>query len=146
MKASIIALIWILVWDACGSIKPQGQKEIPIASSRSLRQQVDSYVELLQKEVNSSKKKKEKFRSLNRVVREIKSLRENSAPQGAFDESHMDLLVSVFEALPEEKKFKKKDCLKYENDLLNQFEPLAEEAPEEPAVKPGWEVLRSLCQ
>lgn len=148
MKASILVLIWILVWDAHGSVKPQdqGRREIPIFSSRSLRQQVDSYAELLQKESNSAKSNKERFSTLNRVLQGIRSLRDNSAPQGAWDEAHMDLLVSVLESLPTEKKFKKKDCLKYENDLLSQFEPLAEEAPEEPAVKPGWSVLRSLCQ
>lgn len=148
MKVSILVFIWILVLDAHGSIKQheQAKREIPVFSSRSLRQQVDTYAELLQKEVNIAKSNKDIYRSLNRVLQEIKSLRDNTAPQGAWDEAHMDLMVSVLESLPAEKKFKKRDCLKYENELISQFEPLADETPEEPAVRPGWSVLRSLCQ
>lgn len=148
MKASILVLIWIFVWDAHGSVRKHNQshREIPISSSRSLRQQVDSYVELLEKEINEAKSNKDRFHSLNHILQEIRSLRDNGAPQGAVDEAYMDLLVSVLESLPTEKKFKKTECSKYENDLISQFEPQAEEAPEEPAVKPGWSVLHSLCQ
>ncbi len=46
----------------------------------------------------------------------------------------MDLMVSVLESLPAQKQFTKRDCLKYENDLLTQYEPMAEETPQEPAV------------
>ncbi len=138
----LMCFIWFLVLDAHGAVK----HEIPIRSQRSLRQQVDSYAELLQKESLKAKNRKEVYQSLNRVLGQIKSLRDNNAPQGALDESHMDLVVSVLEALPQQSKFKKQDCLKYENDLLSQFEPMAEEVPQEPAVQPGWTVLQSLCR
>lgn len=141
MKTVILLLsVWFLVLDAHGAV------EVPIRSARSLRQQVDSYAELLQKEVVKAKNTKEKYSTMNRVLEQIRSLRDNSAPQGALDESHMDLMVSVLESLPSQGKFKKKECLKYENDLINQYEPAAEEAPQEPAVKPAWTVLQSLCQ
>ncbi|MGZ3773184.1 MAG: hypothetical protein ACXVCY_06405 [Pseudobdellovibrionaceae bacterium] len=148
MKAFISLLMFMVVWDAHGAMGHHGQskREIPVSSSHSLSQQVDTYIELLEKEVNVSKTNKERFQSLNRVIHEIKSLRDNSIPQGAWDDSHLDLLVTVLESLPSEKKFNKKDCAKYENDLLSQFEPQAEEAPEEPAVKPAWTVLQSLCR
>ncbi|KHD88439.1 MAG: hypothetical protein OM95_09210 [Bdellovibrio sp. ArHS] len=115
-------------------------------SQRSLRQQVDSYAELLQKEVVKAKNNQERFGSVHRVLGQIKTLRDNSAPQGALDEAHMDLMVSVLESLPQQKNFKRRDCYKYENDLVSQFEPTAEETPMEPAVQPGWNVLQSLCQ
>ncbi|WII72302.1 hypothetical protein QJS83_00280 [Bdellovibrio sp. 22V] len=142
MKVSILAVaIWLLVLDAHGAIPSSDA----IRSPRSVRQQVDSYAELLEKEVAQSKNNRQRYTALNRVLSEIKSLRENSVPQGAKDEAHMDLLVSVLESIPQEKSFKRKDCLRYENDLINQYEPMAEEAPAEPAVKPGWTVLQSLC-
>ncbi|MEK2646148.1 hypothetical protein [Bdellovibrio sp. BCCA] len=141
MKSVILLFsTWFLVLDAHAAI------EVPVRSSRSLRQQVDSYAELLEKEVVKAKNTKEKYSAMNRVLGQIKSLRENSAPQGALDESHMDFVVSVLESLPAQGKFKKKECLKYENDLLSQYEPTAEEAPQEPAVKPAWTVLQSLCR
>lgn len=121
--------------------------EIPIRTNRSVRQQVDTYAELLEKEVVKVKTVKEKYKTLGRVKDQIKSLRETSAPQDATDEAHMDLLVSVLDSLPAQKVFKRKDCAKYENDLLGQFEPVVEEeAPQNPAVKPAWSVLQSLCK
>ncbi|WP_374074319.1 hypothetical protein [Bdellovibrio bacteriovorus] len=141
MKTVILLLsLLFLVLDAHAAV------EVPIRSSRSLRQQVDSYAELLEKEVVKAKNTKEKYRAVSRVLVQIKALRDNSAPQGALDESHMDLMVSVLESLPQQGKFKKKECLKYENDLISQYEPTAEEAPQEPAVKPAWTVLQSLCR
>lgn len=120
--------------------------EIPIRTGRSIRQQVDIYGELLQKEVAKVKSVKEKYKTISRVKSQIKELRASSSPQGLQDEAHMDLLVSVLEALPEQKSFKRKDCLKYESELLVEFEPVAEEKPQNPAVMTGWEVLQSLCQ
>ena len=123
-----------------------GAVEIPIRTTRSIRQQVDIYGELLQKEVAKVKSVKEKYKTISRVKSQIKELRASSSPQGLQDEAHMDLLVSVLEALPEQKSFKRKDCLKYESELLVEFELVAEDKPQNPAVKTGWEVLQSLCQ
>lgn len=147
MKASILTLLlWLLVLDALGAVRSRRHHEIPIRSSRSLRTQVDSYAELLQKEVIKAKNPRDKFRAVNRVLGQIQALRDNGAPQGALDEAHMDLLVSVLESLPRESQFRKRDCSKYENDLLTQYEPMADESPSEPAVTPGWNVLQSLCR
>lgn len=120
--------------------------EIPIRTARSLRQQVDTYGELLQKEVAKVKTLKEKYKTISRVKSQIKELRASNSPQGLQDEAHMDLLVSVLESLPPQKGFKRKDCLKYESELLVEFEPVAEEKPQNPAVQAGWEVLQSLCR
>jgi hypothetical protein len=80
------------------------------------------------------------------VEDQINGLRDNNNAQSSQDESYMDLMTSVLESLPTQKEFKKKNCGKYEADLLNQFDPTAEEEPSEVAVKPGWNALQSLCQ
>lgn len=146
MRTWILTLsIVVMVLDAHGSLRAR-IPEVPVRSPRSLRQQVDSYTEMLEKEVAKAKTSKEKFRSLARVLAQIRGLRENSSPQGALDETHMDLVLSALESLPRESRFKKKDCPKYESELIDQFEPATEDAPQEPAVKPSWAVLQSLCQ
>lgn len=122
------------------------KKEIPVTSGRAIRLQVESLAELMQKEIVIAKNVKEKFRLLGRAEDQIISLRENHPSQNAQDESYMDLVMAVFGNIPEEKEFKKKDCAKYEADLLNQFEPTAEEMPTEPAVLPGWTALQALCK
>ncbi|AHZ85233.1 hypothetical protein AB1A81_12555 [Bdellovibrio bacteriovorus] len=144
----VLSAVMVCSLDAHAIIPPEGlgAGEVAIRSNRSVRQQVESYTEMLEKEVSKAKNNKERYRAMNRIVLQIRSLRDNSVPQGAQDEAHMDLLVSVLESLPAEKKFKKKDCAKYEYELINQYEPTAEESPTEPAVLPGWKVLESLCQ
>lgn len=146
MKMSISLLIYLMVLGLPSDINAAIEKQKDIQSSRTLRERVDSYAELLAKETQNSKTTNDKYRAINRVLREIKTVREKNLAQNAWDEAHIELLVSVLESLPLERKFRKKDCSKYKNDLLNQYEPLAEEAPEEPAVKPGWTVLKSLCE
>lgn len=147
MKVSISLLIWLMVLGLPSDINAAIEKKSKdIQSSRTLREQVDSYAELLAKETKNSKSTSDKYRAINRVLHQIKTVREKNTVPNAWDEAHIDLLVSVLESLPLERKFRKKDCVKYKNDLLNQYEPLAEEAPEEPAVKPGWTVLKSLCE
>lgn len=141
----MIVMLSLLVCDASAAVRKR-TPEIPVQSSRSLRQVIDSYAEMLEKEVLKAKNNKERFRSHRRVLGQIRILRENSVTQSAQDEAHMDLLVSSLDAIPDEKKFKKRDCARYESDFLEQFEPTADEVPEEPAIKSGWEVLRSLCK
>ncbi|MFS4460788.1 hypothetical protein [Bdellovibrio sp. HCB2-146] len=119
---------------------------IPPHEVQNVRLEVERYALGLQVDVLSAKRNPERFRALNRALDEIKMLRENSFTATQADEGYLDLMVNALEAIPPESQFKRKDCAKYENDFLNQFEPLAEEAPMEPAVKPGWAVLQALCR
>ena len=121
-------------------------REIPVHSGRSIRAQIDTYTELLQKELDMAKNNKERFRAIRRVTDEIKVVRENNKPQSASDEAYMDLMLTVFESVPSEKNFKKGDCSRYEYDILSQYEPTAEMEPVEPAVKPAWGALAVLCR
>lgn len=121
-------------------------REIPVSSGRSVRLQVDSFAELMVKEISLAKKNSEKFRILGRAEDQILSLRENNVSQTAQDEAYMDLMISVFDAIPDEKDFKKSECEKYESDLMNEFDPTADDEPQIPAVKPGWAALEALCK
>lgn len=120
--------------------------EFSFRDGKSLRSQVNSYVTTLNKELAQEKNKHEKFKLLARAVDDITMLRDNSIPQSAQDDAYMDLIVAVYESIPSEKDFKKGDCRRYENDMLNQFEPNADEMPSEPAVKPGWQALQLICR
>lgn len=145
MTRLILGLVTSVFLSTAFAAIPPYQSGMDVRSQRSLRQQVDSYVKLLEQEVQTAQSASDRFKFINQVLTQIKSLRDNGAPQAALDDAHMDLVVTVLESLPKERDFKKNRCLTYENDLLNQFEPTAEETPQEPAVKPGWNVLQSLC-
>lgn len=120
--------------------------EFPAHNGKSLRSQVNSYVETLNKDLAQEHNTHERFKLLARAVDDITMLRDNSMPQSASDDAYMDLMVAVYESIPSEKDFKKRDCLRYENDMLSQFEPNADENPAEPAVKPGWQALQTICR
>lgn len=119
---------------------------IPPNQVQNVRLEVERYALGLQVDVMNAKQNSERFRTLNRALDEIKMLRDNTFTATQADEGYMDLMVNALESIPPESQFKRKDCAKYENDFLNQFEPLADEAPIEPAVKPGWVVLQALCR
>lgn len=119
---------------------------VDIDSGRSVKERVETRAELLKKELTVSHSDKEKFRAVEKTLSEIQGLRANNLFQDARSEAYMDLMVTVLESVPDEHSFRKKDCLKYENDFLNEFEPMALDAPEEPALQPGWQALQSLCR
>lgn len=144
----IMSVLLIFSFEVAAIISPDGLGAGDLANRGgiSVRQQVESLTEKLEKEVSTAKNNKERYHAMKRTLAQIRSLRDNSLPQGAQDEAHMDLMASVFDSLPKEANFKRKDCAKYEYDLINQYEPTTEEMPQEPAVQPGWKVLASLCQ
>jgi len=119
---------------------------IPQPKAFTVRSVVESYINGLQVEVINAKNNTERFQAINRTLEEIRALRDTAPPQNQREEGQMNLMVSVLESLPDQEEFRKKDCPAYQNDFLNQYDPLAEEAPEEPAVKPGWTILQSLCR
>lgn len=119
---------------------------IPQPKAFTVRSVVESYINGLQVEVINAKNNNERFQAVNRTLEEIRALRDTAPPQSQREEGQMNLMVSVLESLPDQDNFKKRDCPIYENDFLNQYDPLADEAPEEPAVKPGWTILQSLCK
>lgn len=145
---AILLSLLILVPTARAIVPPQtlGADEFFMQSQRNVREQVDILIRRMESDIEKAPSDRERFRVMNQTLGKIRSLRDNSVPQGARDEAHMDLMVTVLESLPKQSAFQKKNCLRYENDLINQFEPTAEDAPQEPAVVPGWRVLESLCR
>lgn len=113
--------------------------EIPVRSSRSVREQFDSYSELLRKEILFSKEKdrKKRFSLLNHALEQMKILRREIESTENPDVAHMDQLISSLEALPSKKKFKRKNCGEYQAALT-----AASQTPHELAL----DFIKSLCQ
>jgi hypothetical protein len=119
---------------------------IPQPKAFTVRSVVEGYINGLQIEVINAKNNTERFQAVNRTLDEIRSLRDTAPPQNQREEGQMNLMVSVLESLPEQHEFKKKNCASYQNDFLNQYDPLAEDVPEDPAIRPGWTILQALCK
>jgi len=111
-----------------------------------VRQQVNFYTQQLEEDLKRAQNNTERFQALNKASDQIRVLKENALTQTASDEGYMELVLAVLDSVPRGKSFHRGDCDKYENDLLNQYEPLAEDEPEEPGVKPGWNALQAICK
>lgn len=120
--------------------------ESQVQPKRPVREQVQASLLRLESTMNQSQTTIEKFRALQRSLSEIEIIRDYGMPESRADKTHTDLTVAALHALPTQVAFKKDNCAKYESDFLNQFDPLAEEEPQEPALQPAWDVLKSLCQ
>lgn len=129
-RGLIVALLWMFGVSAAWG-------EVPVRSERSLRQQFESYVELLQKEVlfSKAKEKKQKFALLSQALLQMKTLRVEMTSLTAAEVAPMDTLISALEALPSQKAFKKKNCAQY-----------AQRLPQETAAQVAVDFLQTLCQ
>lgn len=119
---------------------------IPQPKPFTVRSVVEGYINGLQVEVMSARNNAERFQAINRTLEEIRALRDTAPPQNQREEGQMNLMVSVLESLPDQKDFDRKECPSYQNDFLNQFEPLADDIPEDPAIRPGWTILQAMCR
>ena len=120
--------------------------ESSFQSKRPVREQIQASLMKLESTLQQSQNTNEKFRALQRSLSEIELIRDYGQPENRADKTHTDLTVAALHALPTEVAFKKDDCAKYESDFINQFDPLAEDEPQEPALQPAWDILKSLCQ
>ena len=111
----------------------------------SLRQQFDSEISNLQKNLKACKKADEQWIVLKKSEAEIKELRANNPLQIDPDEIYMDLVTSSLKSIPRKGGFKKPDCDAYRTTILAQFEPSPTGKPDDP-ILPTMNVLDILCR
>lgn len=88
----------------------------------------------------------EKFQEIQKTLLEIQSFQDTRTAASRGEQGRIQLLVAVLEALPKAQDFKMKDCERYRSEYLEEFEPMAEEVPQDPSVLYGWDVLTKLCR
>jgi len=142
---SLLALLLVLSVTEAFAQSDSMRLEI-VNPPSGVRQQANYYTQELDYNLRLSHSQNEKFRAINRATIQLMVLKDNALTQTLEDEGYIELVIEVLDAVPRGKAFAKADCDKYENDLINEFEPYAEEAPLEPAVKPGWNALQALCR
>ena len=111
----------------------------------SLRQQFDSEVSNLQKNLKDCKKADEQWIVLKKAEAEIKELRASSPLQIDPDEIYMDFVTSSLKAIPRKGGFKKQDCDAYRTTILAEFDPSPSGRSDEP-IAPTLNVLDILCR
>lgn len=100
----------------------------------------------LQIRLSETQSRLEKFQEIQKTLLEIQNFQETRAVASSGEQGRVQLLIAVLEALPKAQEFKLKDCEKYQSEYLEEFEPMADEVPQDPSVLYGWDVLTKLCR
>lgn len=100
----------------------------------------------LQVRLSESQNRLEKFQEVKKTLKEVQEFQENRAESTLTEAGRVQLLVAILESLPRAAKFDLKNCDKYRSEYLEEFEPMADEAPQDPSVLYGWDVLDKLCR
>ncbi len=111
----------------------------------SVRQQFDSEVTNLQKNLKICRRADDYWIFLRKAESQLKDLRTSSPLQVEPDEMYMDLLISSLKAIPRKAGFKKQDCDAYHTTILAQFDPTPSGKADEPVAK-TMAVLDLLCR
>ncbi len=122
----------------------RGQKETP-SPGLTIRQEVDSEMMNLSRNLLQHKSLKEKFLQLEKTLFVIKTVRKKSPRLLTDDQIYLDNLVSSVTDFPMFSEFKKESCPDYERKLIHRWDrrpPLEAEAP---VLKRTLNILEGLC-
>ncbi|MEZ0391123.1 MAG: hypothetical protein ACAH59_02835 [Pseudobdellovibrionaceae bacterium] len=113
-------------------------------SQLSVRQQVDSEIDNLKKNLSQSHPLLEKWKFLAKSESQIETLRKKSPLQIDKDEFYMDQLALSLKRIPRDKDFKTENCESYQTSILAQFDPQSEKQSEPISQTLG--ILEILCK
>jgi hypothetical protein len=122
-----------------------GKKEI--AAQLSVRQEFESEIHNLKKNIAISRKKTgdQRWQALEKAENEVEKLRSENPRQFEPDELYMDLVMASLEEIPRGSEFKRDNCLDYKASILAHFDPQNEDKLALP-VSQSLSVLEALCK
>lgn len=142
MRSRIILITVILSGLFSTEILLGKKGEVPM--TLSVRQQVDSEIHNLKRNLESMKKPEDRWKALEKAEKEIHALRGRSPRQFEKDEIYMDTLMASLEEVPRQVEFKKDQCDAYRTGILAHFDPKGGEQPAPPIAR-TLEILKILC-
>src|SRR6185312_4475210 len=111
----------------------------------SVRQEVDSEIFNLGKNIKAAKGRAKAFKALEKTETQVSAIRSKAPRQIEPDEIYMNMLKATLKEIPRGKSFKPADCEKYRSEILAQYDPQGEEHPTSLAVEKTLDVLNGLC-
>ena len=119
--------------------------EVRIPSKRTLRQQVNLYVELLDKEVLKAKLQKDKVDAVKRVSSLIQDLSAQSEGASLQDRRYSEYLLEGLKTIPTGKRFKNKNCDSYHNNVEELAQTWSDADAAKEALAPTQRILQAVC-
>lgn len=123
-----------------------GKKEIPVSSGRSMRQQIETQAEFIEKEFVVAKNNKERLKIVKKISSKFASFKKNSSELSDEDQQFLAKVLKGFAFLPQDKKFKQTECAHLQKEFLSQFPVGADGKPQEFTAHYSWNALQSFCQ
>lgn len=121
-----------------------GKKET-VSSTLSVRQQFESEISNLRKNLNLKASKSEQWKHLLKTEGKIADLRKKNPRQIEQDEIYMDLVADSLTQIPRAPQFKKEKCGDYRSKLIAQYD-LQYTGESDSPVAPALSVLEALCK
>jgi len=121
-----------------------GKKDEPV-NHLSVRQQFESHISNLKRNLEDSKKSNQKWTIVEKFEAQIKALRKKNPVQVEPDEFFMDQFTSSLGAIPRGKSFQKAQCEDYKTSIQAQHDPREEDPPTGP-VGQALAILEILCR
>lgn len=143
MRARVLFLLITLSILFSTEILLGKKNEVPM--KLSVRQQVDSELHNLKRNLESSKSGDSSWKLLEKSEKDIQSVRSHNPRQFDKDEVYMDTLMNSLIEIPRKNEFKKDECAGYRSSIISHFDPQNEEKPA-PPVAQALEILSLLCR
>ncbi len=145
MRTRILPVILVVI--ACLIIPASlfGQKKIT-DENLSLRQQMESELLNLQRNLHRSKSFAERSRSFEKSEKILNSLHKKGLRQAEKDEIYVDRVLAILSEIPHGTQFEASKCSDYKTNLMASFDPTVSDAETaDPALKSGLQILQALC-
>jgi len=123
----------------------RGQKENP-GSSLTVRQQVDSEILNLSRNLSPKMSMKEKLKLLEKSIQTVGVIRAKSPRQLSGDELYLEELSISMREIPNSSKFDLGSCDAYKKSLIHNWDPKGGEQTQDAALKKTLDVLEQICR
>ena len=143
MRAQFIPLLVMVSVLITAEVLLGKKNEMPTALS--VRQQVDSEVFNLEKNLKAAKSSEARWKFLESSKELIKALRSKSSRQFEQDEIYMDYIYFSLRDFPSKAEFKSEKCGQYRSSIIANYNPQFETAPD-PAIAKTLGLLGIICK
>lgn len=120
-------------------------KGMTIAASHNPLKDVNEKLTTLSRKLHARMPASAKVEMLRETLEQIDEMRKISPLQTIDKEISMDLSVESLRHVSTDTSFNTAKCSDYKTRLLNDFEPMSEDRPSNPALKRSFSIIEGLC-
>ena len=127
---------------------PLKPRSFDVVDDKSLRQYIVENVANIKKvSTSSSFSVQQKLDYIQSIVETVSKYRSTHWSRSAYVEHELDLMIKPFESFPVGREFQVQRCDQYQNRLILEWEPGAQDAgPSQRGVAEALQILKQICK